>query len=196
MPSADSGLRIGTSFRAGTVEHGPQMTDSSPEQVCTVHASCTRTQTGTLRGTLSTVPGRSLSQAGRNPDTATPARRRSPARSRAAPRSVPPTAPHVLVQRIEKAVQGRRARVSRPVKPSRLCGGDDAARLPQRGGTSPACPHIARRRGVPPHLPAWGMRSEAPDPPQSRRILSFQALQNDTCGSEAFKDCTTPRASC
>jgi hypothetical protein len=47
-----------------------------------------------------------------------------------------PLPPHLVVQRIEKAVQGCPARVPRPVQATRLCGQDDAPCLPQRGGTS------------------------------------------------------------
>ena len=53
-----------------------------------------------------------------------------------------PLPPHLVVQRLEKAVQGCRARVPRPVQATRLCGQDDAPCLPQRGGTSTACPHF------------------------------------------------------
>jgi hypothetical protein len=52
------------------------------------------------------------------------------------PLRVPDLLQHLLEQRIEKAVQGCRARVPRPVKASRLCGQDDAPCLPQRGRTS------------------------------------------------------------
>jgi hypothetical protein len=34
---------------------------------------------------------------------------------------------------------------------TRLCGQDDAPCLPQRGGTSPACPHFDQRASAPPH---------------------------------------------
>ncbi len=60
-----------------------------------------------------------------------------------------PLPPHLVVQRIEKAVQGCRARVPRPVQATRLCGQDDAPCLPQRGGTSPACPHFDQRASAP-----------------------------------------------
>ena len=50
--------------------------------------------------------------------------------------------PHLVVQRLEKAAEGCRARVPRPIQVSRLCGQDDAPCLLQRGGTPPACPHV------------------------------------------------------
>ena len=78
-----------------------------------------------------------------------------------------PLALHLVVQRIEEAVQGCRARVPRPVQATRLCGQDDAPCLPQRGGTSPACPHIDQRARMSPHLPAWAMSSAGPDRPST-----------------------------
>ena len=100
------------------------------------HASCTKTRAGTPRGSRDTAPWRSRSHRGHNRGIAAPAHRRSRAKTRTGARSAPPTAPQLVVQRIEKAVQGCPAGVPRPVQATRLCGQGDAPCLPQRGGTS------------------------------------------------------------
>jgi len=96
-----------------------------------------------------------------------------------------PLPPHLVVHRIEKAVQGCSARVPRPKQASRLCGQDDSPCLPQRGGTSPACPHIDQRARISPHLPAWSMSSAGPDLPQPRRITASPASAGSEMAAES-----------
>ena len=76
-----------------------------------------------------------------------------------------PLPPHLLEQRIEKAVQGCRARVPRPVKASRLCGQDDAPCLPQRGRTSEhALILLEGQGGIPGQAPKVALQSQGKPP--------------------------------
>jgi hypothetical protein len=98
-----------------------------------------------------------------------------------------PLPPHLVVQRIEKAVQGCPARVPRPVQATRLCGQDDAPCLPQRGGTSPACPHIDQRaRGLAPGSTCFHLRADSDRGPSTR---DTHHTNSQNCGASC--ECVT-----